>query len=101
MREGSLAKGQLEEAKRKLDRTKTQLQGMTARHVDTLNRLETTKVGKASHELCSPPGSRCPLQAAETRMATASSPPTTSSKDHNNLMTAWPAHCYGSDMPAC
>lgn len=45
MREVSLAKGQLEEAKRKLSRTKTQLQAMTDRHVDTLNRLETTKVG--------------------------------------------------------
>lgn len=44
MREGSLVKGQLEEAKRKLGRTKTQLQAMTERHVDTLNRLENTKV---------------------------------------------------------
>jgi len=45
VREVSLAKGRLEEAKRKLSRTKTQLQAMTDRHVDTLNRLETTKAG--------------------------------------------------------
>lgn len=46
MREGSAAKGQLEEARRKLNRTKTQLQAMTDRHVDTLTKLETTKVGR-------------------------------------------------------
>lgn len=43
-REGNAAKGQLEEAKAKLSRTKTQLQSMTERHVDTLSKLERSKV---------------------------------------------------------
>jgi hypothetical protein len=47
VREGTFAKGQLEEAKRKLGRQKTQLKVMADRHVDTLSRLESTKVGMA------------------------------------------------------
>lgn len=47
-REGNAAKGQLEEAKAKLSRTKTRLQSMTERNVDTLSMLETTKVTDAA-----------------------------------------------------
>jgi hypothetical protein len=47
-REGSAAKGHLEEAKAKLTRTKTQLRSMKERHVDTLSKLETTKVTDAA-----------------------------------------------------
>lgn len=45
-REGSLAQSQLEEARNKLQRTKTQLHAMTLRHSETLSRLDATKVGQ-------------------------------------------------------
>jgi hypothetical protein len=51
VREGTVAKGQLEEAKRKLGRQKTQLRVMADRHVDTLSRLESTKVGMPNASL--------------------------------------------------